>query len=140
MLIWKNVGFYRNLQMLFENPQNMDKIKNRIENTTTELKGYVRENTENAIKAVPEKNSSEYIIDNTSPALPKVYSANVKEFSDQTLYARINEKARYIMQYFPYVDSDTGTVKYAYTRAVHMHDGTHSDNKIRIGNDFKYPK
>ena len=59
-----------------------NKIKNRIENTTTELKGYVRENTENAIKAVPEKNSSEYIIDNTSPALPKVYSANVKEFSD----------------------------------------------------------
>ena len=117
-----------------------NKIKNRIENTTTELKGYVRENTENAIKAVPEKNSSEYIIDNTSPALPKVYSANVKEFSDQTLYARINEKARYIMQYFPYVDSDTGTVKYAYTRAVQMHDGTHSDNKIRIGNDFKYPK
>ena len=44
------------------------------------------------------------------------------------------------MEYFPYVDSDTGIVKYAYTRAVQMHDGTHDDNKIRIGNDFKYPK
>ena len=117
-----------------------NKIKNTITDTTTKMQEYVRGKTESAVKAIPEKNSSEYIIDNTSPALPKVYSANVKEFSDQTLYARINEKARYIMQYFPYVDNDTGTVKYAYTRSVQMHDGTHDDNKIRIGNDFKYPK